>query len=45
MISEVMIKFRSKFQFEIPLQYYRAVEKIETCDGNDQKFWQVPPSF
>ena len=45
MISKVMIKFRSKFQFQIPLQFYRTVEKVETCDSNDQKFWQVPPSF
>ena len=37
-ISKVMIKFRSKFQFQIHLQFYRAVEKIETCDGNGQKF-------
>ena len=29
-----MIKFRSKF----PLQFYRKVEKVETCDGNGQKF-------
>ena len=35
---EVMIKFRSKFQFQIPLQFYRTVEKVETCDGNGQKF-------
>ena len=40
-----MIKFWSKFQFQIPLQFYRTVEKVETCDGNGQKFWQVPPSF
>ena len=45
MISEVMIKFPSKFQFHIPLQFYRTVEKVETCDGNGQKLWQVPPSF
>ena len=32
MISKVMIKFRSKFQFQIPLQFYRTVEKVETCD-------------
>ena len=44
-ISKVMIKFRSKFQFQISLQFYRTVEKVETCDGNGQKFWQVPPSF
>ena len=45
MISKAMIKFGSKFQFQIPLQFYRVVEKVETCDGNGQKFWQVPPSF
>ena len=38
MISKVVIKFRSKFQFQIPLQFYRIVEKVETCDGNGQKF-------
>ena len=38
MISKVMSKFRSKFQFQIPLQFYRTVEKVETCDGNGQKF-------
>ena len=37
-ISEVMIKFRSRFQFQILLQFYRAVGKIETYDGNGQKF-------
>ena len=36
MISKVMIKFRSKFLFQIPLQFYRTVEKVETCDGNGQ---------
>ena len=45
MISKVMIKFRSKFQFQIPLQFYRTVEKVETCDGHGQKFWQVASSF
>ena len=40
-----MIKFWSKFHFQIPLQFCRAVEKVETCDGNGQKFWQVTPSF
>ena len=45
MISIVMIKFRSKFQFQIPLQFYRAAEKVETCDGNGRKFLQVPTSF
>ena len=34
--SKVMIKFRSKFQFQIPLKFYRTVEKVETCDGNGQ---------
>ena len=38
MISKVIINFRSKFQFQIPLQFYRAVEKVETSDGNGQKF-------
>ena len=45
MISKAMIKFHSKFQVQILLQFYRTVEKVETCDGNGQKFWQVPPSF
>ena len=40
-----MNKFQSKFHFQIPLQFYRTVEKAETCDGNNQKFWQVLPSF
>ena len=44
-ISKVMIKFRLKFQFQTPLQFYRTVEKIETCDGSGQTFWQVPLSF
>ena len=44
-ISKVMIKFRSKFQFQIPLQFYWTAEKVKTCDGNVQKFLQVPPSF
>ena len=38
MISKVMIKFRSNFQFQIPLQFHRTVEEVETCDGNGQKF-------
>ena len=38
MISKVIIKFRSKFRFQIPLKFYWTVEKVETCDGNDQKF-------
>ena len=45
MIGKVMIKFRSKFQFQIPLQFYRTFKKVETCDGNGQKFLQVPQSF
>ena len=44
-ISETMIKFRSKFKFQIPLQFYGNDQKVETCDGNDQNFWQVLPSF
>ena len=40
-----MIKFWSKFQFQIPLQFYWTVDKVETCDGNGQKFWLVLPSF
>ena len=38
MISKVMIKFQSKFQFQIPLLFYRTIKKVETCDGNGQKF-------
>ena len=38
MISKVMIKFQSKFQSQIPLQFYSTVEKLETCDGSGQKF-------
>ena len=38
MISKSMTVFRSKFQFQIPLRFYRTVEKVETSDGNDQKF-------
>ena len=45
MISKVMIKFWSSFQFQIPLQIYRTIEKVETSDHNGQKFWQVPPSL
>ena len=40
-----MIEFPSKFQFQISLQFLQDSWKVETCDGNDQKFWQVPPSF
>ena len=45
MISKVMIKFRSKVQFQILLRLYMTVEKVETCDGNGQKFGQVPHLF
>ena len=45
MISKAMIKFPSTFQFQIPLQFYRTVEKVEICNGDSQRFWQVPPSF
>ena len=45
MISKVMIKFQSKFQFQIPLQFYRTVERVQTCGGNGQRFRQVPPPF
>ena len=38
MISRVMIKFRSKFQFQIPLKFYGKNEKVETCDDSVQKF-------
>ena len=38
MISKAMNKFQSKFQFQFPLQFYRTVEKVGTCDGNGQKF-------
>ena len=34
MISEAMIEFRSKFQFQIISQFYRIVEKVETCHGD-----------
>ena len=45
MISKAIIKFRSKSQFQTLLQFYWTVEKVETCDGNGQKFRHVPPSF
>ena len=35
-----MIKFRSKFQFQLLFQFYRTAEKNYqnwTCDGNSQK--------
>ena len=38
MIGKVMIKLRSKFKFQILLQFYRTVEKVETCAGNGQMF-------
>ena len=38
MVIKVMIKFRSKLQFQIPLQIYWTVEKVQTCDGNGLKF-------
>ena len=44
-ISKVMIKFRSKFQFQIPLHFCRAVKKIKNCDVNGQKLGQGPPFF
>ena len=44
-VNTAMIKSRSKFQFQIPLQFYGTVEKVETCDGYGQKFWQVPTTF
>ena len=40
-----MVKFWSNFQFQIPLQFYRTVEKVEICEGNGQKLWQGPPFF
>ena len=36
------LNFNLNFSFKFP---YRIVEKVETCDGNGQMFWQVPPSF
>ena len=44
MISKAMIKFGYKFQFQIPFQFYRTAEKVETCNGNGKKSWKVPPS-
>ena len=38
MISKVMVKFRPKIYFQISLKFYRTVEKVETCDGNGQRF-------
>ena len=40
-----MIKFWSKFQLQIPLQFHRTVEKVEICDGNGQSLWQGAPFF
>ena len=40
-----MIKFWSKFQSQSPFQCYKTVEKVETCNGNGQKSWQVLASF
>ena len=37
MISKVMIKSQSKFQFQIHLKFYSTVEKVETYNGNGQK--------
>ena len=45
MIGEAMIKFRTKFQFQIPFQFFKTVQKAEICDGNGQKLWQGPPFF
>ena len=44
-ISKAMVKFPSKLLFQVPLQIYRAAKKVETCDGNSQKFSLVPSSF
>ena len=40
-----MFKFRSKFQFQIPLNGYWTVESVETFNANGQKFLQVPSPF
>ena len=45
MISKAMVKFQSKFQFQILLHFYRRVEKDEICDGNTQKLLQGPLFF
>ena len=45
MISKGIIKFGSKFQFQIPLKIYTTVQTIETCNGNGGRFWQVLASF
>ena len=44
-ISKAMVKFPSKLLFQVPLQIYMAAKKVETCDGNSQKFSLVPSSF
>ena len=36
MITKAIIEFRSKFQFQILLEFYRTLEKAEVCDGNGQ---------
>ena len=41
MISKAMIRFLSEFQFQISF----AIFRIQTCDGIDQIFSQVPPTF
>ena len=40
-----MIKFQFRFQFQIHLQFCRAVEKVQICDGNGQKLGQEPSFF
>ena len=42
MISKVIIEFRSQFHFQIPLQFYRTVEKVETCDTSTIIFSTLP---
>ena len=41
MISKTMIKFRTKLRLQIPLQFYKTVEKVETCDGNGQNLFNL----
>ena len=36
LIIKAMVKFQSKYQFQIPLLFYKTVEKFEVCDGNGQ---------
>ena len=51
MMSEVIIKIRSKFQYEIILQFYwtywtaTKVTRIKLCDATGQRFREMPPSF